>query len=135
MKSITEIREGGKKDGKLFVFGGSAYAMLEIICRRKTHWSMFLAGGTCFLTLFKIFKRFGNMKLPVKCVVGSTVITAVEFVSGCIVNLKLNLNVWDYTKNKHNVLGQICPLYSFLWALLTVPISGICKKINEREQS
>lgn len=120
-----------KKDSSLFIFGGTAYAMLEIICRRKTHWSMFMAGGTCFLTLFKIFKRFSNMALPIKCVVGSTVITTVEFVSGCIVNLKFKLNVWDYKKNKHNILGQICPLYSFLWALLTVPISGICKKIDK----
>ncbi len=120
-----------KKDGALFAFGGAAYAMLEIICRRKTHWSMFMAGGTCFLTLFKIFKKFDKMHLPVKCVVGSAVITGVEFVAGCIVNLKLKLNVWDYRDMKLNIKGQICPFYSFLWALLTVPISAICKKINK----
>ena len=130
---MKEKNNGGiiKRDGGLFVLGGSAYAMLEIICRRRTHWSMFLAGGTCFLALFKIFKRFSNMRLPVKCIVGSTVITSVEFVMGCIVNLKLKLKVWDYTNTKFNILGQICPFYSFLWALLTVPISAVCKKLDK----
>lgn len=120
-----------KNDSRLFALGGTAYALIEIICRRRTHWSMFMAGGICFLSLFKIFKRFDKMRLPIKCVVGSTVITSVEFVAGCIVNLKLKLNVWDYKNCRHNVMGQICPFYSVLWALLTVPISGVCKKINK----
>ena len=129
-----KIKKNGarlKKDSGLFVLGGSAYAMLEIICRRRTHWSIFLAGGACFLTLFKIFKHYDKMKLPLKCVVGSTVITLIEFATGCIVNLKLKMNVWDYTNTHFNVLGQICPFYSFLWGLLTIPISVLCKKLDK----
>lgn len=120
-----------RKDCALFMFGGLAYAALELICRRRTHWSMFMAGGSCFLTLFKIFTRYKKIALPLKCVVGSAVITTVEFAIGMVVNVKLKLNVWDYTNMHFNLFGQICPFYSLLWGLLTVPISFICKRIDE----
>lgn len=81
-----------------------------------------------FLTLFKIFTRYKTIALPLKCVVGSAVITTVEFAVGMVVNVKLKLNVWDYTNMRFNLFGQICPFYSLLWGLLTVPISFICKK-------
>ena len=43
---------------------------------------------------------------------------AVEFLSGCVLNLWLCLDVWDYSGLPGNVLGQICPAYGLLWFLL-----------------
>ena len=50
-------------------------------------------------------------------------ITAIEFVAGAIVNVRLKLNVWDYSKMPLNLYGQVCLPFSLLWCLLTLPIS------------
>ena len=39
-----------KRDFKLFAFGGIAYGLIEILWRRRTHWSMVLTGGTARLS-------------------------------------------------------------------------------------
>ncbi len=120
---------------RLFAFGGTGYGLIEILYRGKTHWSMVLTGGTCFTLLSTIYKHCSKMKMYRKCLIGSAVITACEFVCGCIVNLKLKLNVWDYSNCRLNFKGQICPFYSFLWALLCIPISLICTIIAKKEKS
>ncbi len=114
----------------LFLSGGIAYGLLEILWRRKTHISMVITGGLCFLSLFHIFRKFKNLKLFQKCLIGSALITTFEFLCGLIVNLVLKLDVWDYSNLKFDLFGQICLLYSFLWGLLTIPISLICSKIT-----
>lgn len=115
-----------KGDCILFSIGGIGYALLEILWRRKTHWTMAVTGGTVFVSLYRFYKRFANMKLPLKCISGSLIITIMEFFCGCIVNIKFKLNVWDYSNCRFNIKGQICPFYSMLWAFLCIPISKLC---------
>ncbi|MDP4119506.1 MAG: hypothetical protein Q8876_00405 [Bacillota bacterium] len=119
-----------KQDGLIFTLGGIAYGTIEIIWRRYTHWTMLIAGGTCFLILFKIFSKNEKLSLLKKCIIGSTVITVVELIAGCVVNIWLKLKVWDYSHLPINFLGQICLIYSTLWGLLTVPISFLCRRIK-----
>lgn len=119
------------KDLSLFLMGGLAYGLIEILWRRRTHISMVITGGLCFIILYKIFKKCTDIALISKCVIGSAVITVLEFFCGCIVNLWLRLNVWDYSNVAYNLLGQICLYYSILWGLLTIPISIVCKGINK----
>ena len=104
---------------------------MEILWRGKTHWSMLLTGGACFIALFRLFEKAAHFPLHLKCMTGGAVITAFEFVSGCIFNKLLRLNVWDYSKRILNFKGQICALYSFLWMLLCVPVSALCKKLRD----
>lgn len=120
-----------KRNGSLFVFGGVCYGIIEIMWRGKTHWSMLITGGACFTVLYGLFGRLEKFSLAVKCVLGSAVITSFEFVSGCIFNKLLKLKVWDYSDRPFNIKGQICPLYSFLWALLCAPVSSVCKAIKK----
>ena len=40
-------------------------------------------------------------------VIGAVIVLAVEFISGCVLNLWLGLGVWDYSNQPGNVLGQI----------------------------
>ena len=42
---------------------------------------------------------------------------------GCIVNLWLGWDVWDYSGMPGNILGQVCPRYFLLW--LPVSLAGI----------
>jgi uncharacterized membrane protein len=105
-----------------FLLGGTVYQTLELWWRRRTHWTMFLAGGTCAVLLnFFCNDVFFQLPLPFKCLLGAVIITAVEFCFGCVVNLKFQRNVWDYSRMRGNVLGQICPYFSMLWCILSLP--------------
>lgn len=116
----------------LFSIGGFSYAIIEILWRKYTHWTMIITGGICFLVLYRLFKKLVNISLWKKCFIGSGVITSIEFIAGCVINLWCKMNVWDYSKIPINLLGQVCALYSILWGFLTVPIVGICNIINKK---
>lgn len=120
-----------KWDMVVFLIGGVTYAMIEIMWRGNTHWTMVLLGGLCFLTLYKLFGYMSNYSLIEKCVIGAIVITTLEFVVGCIVNLVFHMNVWNYSRMPLNLSGQICILYSTLWGFLCIPINFIADKIRK----
>lgn len=52
-------------------------------------------------------------------VVMAVCITAVEYFTGLIFIVKLKMKLWDYSNNRFNIKGIICPLYSFFWMLLS----------------
>ena len=116
----------------LFLIGGLSYGLIEVIWRRYTHWSMILTGGVCFLLLYRVFRRIDCRSVLKKCLMGSGIITGVEFIVGCIVNLWGGQGVWDYSRLPGNLWGQVCLVYSFLWGLLTIPVSFICDKLHEK---
>lgn len=124
-----------KWDMVVFLIGGVTYAMIEIMWRGNTHWTMVLLGGLCFLTLYKLFGYMSNYSLIEKCVLGAIVITALEFIVGCIVNLIFHMNVWNYSRMPLNLSGQICILYSTLWGFLCIPINFIANKIRKVAES
>ncbi len=67
----------------VFSIGATAYTVIELLWRQHTHWSMSLAGGTCFSILYHIYNRWRVMPLARKCLIGSAVITGVEFIFRC----------------------------------------------------
>ena len=99
----------------LFAIGGSAYVGLELLYRRRSHISMFCAGGLCFLLLGKL--RAAPVPAPLRAAAGSGVITAVELTTGLLVNR--DHHIWDYRNLWGNFRGQICPLFSALWLILS----------------
>ena len=107
----------------VFLSGGVIYGCLELLWRGYTHWSMTIAGGTCLLVIHLLNMKLGSWNFFVRCVLFSLVITAVEFAIGVIVNIVLGLNVWDYSSVPGNILGQICPSFTFLWLAISVPAS------------
>ncbi len=102
----------------LAVLGGLTYNLLELLWRGRTHGSMFIAGGVCFELIGLIARRV-RAPLAVKCGLCALAITAVEFISGCVVNLWLNLGVWDYSTMRFHLKGQVCLLYSAFWLILS----------------
>lgn len=114
----------------LFCIGGALYNIIEILWRGYTHWTMFLVGGACFNLVGRIH-TICKRGLFARCALCSCVITAVEFISGCLFNLRLKMNVWDYSDMIFNIKGQICLLYSVLWGMLSVialPVYRCCMK-------
>lgn len=108
----------------LFDVGGLLYIAMELLWRKHSHWTMFLLGGICFICL-GLINELLPWKMPLwqQVLIGACIITALEFITGCIVNLHLGWNVWDYSGMPGNILGQICPQYFFLW--LPVSLAGI----------
>lgn len=106
----------------IFIFGAINYMAIEILWRGHTHWTMAIAGGLCALFIYVLNIEFNDMALLYKCFAGAIIITSVELVTGIIVNLVLKWDVWDYSERAFNFLGQICPLYFFLWFLLCIPV-------------
>ncbi len=49
---------------------------------------------------------------------------------GCVVNLWLRLEVWHYGDMPFNLWGQICPTFSALWFLLSLPALWLCERIG-----
>lgn len=104
----------------LFLVGGIAYITIELLYRGHSHWTMFLLGGLCFILIGGINNYISwDMLLWKQMLLGSVIITLLEFVCGCIVNLLLHWNVWDYRNLPFNILGQICLPFSILWFFIS----------------
>ena len=104
----------------LFLVGGLAYCGIEMLWRGHTHWTMLIVGGLCFIFCGGINEWFDwNMPLWEQMLICAVGITAIEFVAGIILNIILQLNVWDYGNMPFNILGQVCLPFSFLWFLLS----------------
>ena len=108
----------------MFLFGGFGYGLIEILWRGRTHWSMVLCGGVCFLVMHLVNTDMKKLSIFLRAFICMLCITAVEFAVGCVVNLALHLGIWDYSGMKFQLLGQICLLYSFFWYLLSLAVSA-----------
>lgn len=102
----------------LFFIGAALYGSIEVGFRGYTHQSMLLCGGICFV-LIGLINELVNISIVTQMVLSALIVTLIEFITGCIVNLWLHLDVWDYSYQPYNLLGQICLLFSNLWFLLS----------------
>lgn len=104
--------------------GGLLYVILELLWRGRSHWTMFILGGLCFMALGLINEVLPwDMPLWQQILVGAAIVTVLEFVTGYVVNIWLGWSVWDYSGLPGNILGQNCPQYCLLW--LPVSLAGI----------
>ena len=105
----------------LWSIGGLLYILCELIFRGYTHWSMFLVGGICFVLIGAINELIPwEMPIWQQAVIGSVIVTGIEFISGCVINLWLGWAVWDYSDMPFNVLGQVCLLFTGIWLLIAI---------------
>lgn len=105
----------------LFLIGGGLYVLIELTARGKSHWSMALLGGTCFLFIGAINERvLRRMGLIWQMLLGAGIVTVLELCTGLVVNVWLGWEVWDYSNMPLNLWGQICLPYSLLWTLIAL---------------
>ena len=104
----------------LFVIGGLLYMLIEIMWRGYTHYTMGITGGICFVLIGGLNECYTyEISLIKQMFLSSIIITVIEFIVGCIINLWLGWNVWNYSSTPMNILGQVCVPYMFLWFLLS----------------
>ena len=113
----------------IFLIGGAGYGALEILWRGYTHWTMLITGGVCFVLIYLI-SRLPEIPFLVRCAMCTAAITAVEFIVGYVVNIRLGWNIWDYSGNVLNIKGQVCLLYSVMWFFLSMAAVPLFRAIG-----
>lgn len=102
-------------------FGGATYVALEVIWRGYSHLTMLVLAAMVFIIVGLLNEVWSwQTSLALQVAAGTALATALEFITGCIVNLWLGWAVWDYSDMPGNLLGQICPQYTALWLPLTL---------------
>ena len=89
------------------------YCGIELLWRRRTHGSMFLLGGACFVVLGIISEIGKKIPYVVRLLTAAGVITVLELATGLLVNR--DFLVWDYRQMPWNFRGQICFPYFLAW--------------------
>ena len=107
----------------LFAAGGLGYVLLELLWRRRSHISMFLAGGSCLLLIGHLEEVEPKLPLLLRVLAGAGIITMVELLAGLVFNR--SYTVWDYRNVPFNYMGQICLPFCLLW----IPISALAGKL------
>ena len=118
------------KNCLLFYTGGTVYLSLELLYRGRSHGSMFLAGGLCFLLIGHMNRVEPKLPLPLRAIVGALIVTTVELGTGMVFNRQYQ--VWDYRDQPGNFMGQICPLFSALWIPLSLAAALLFEQMEKR---
>ncbi|MBQ7767825.1 MAG: hypothetical protein IJ403_02970 [Oscillospiraceae bacterium] len=114
----------------LFFVGGTGYVALELLWRGWSHFSMFLAGGTCFLLLGKLNTVRPRLPLLARGIVGAGIITMIELLAGLVFNR--DYGVWDYRHLPVNFHGQICLRFFLLWIPLSLGAMALYSWLQKR---
>lgn len=111
------------KNAALFIVFGTIYFIIECLWKGyTTHWSMFVLAGIIGVLIGGI-NEYIPWEMPFwrQCAIGMVIAVIGEGITGMIVNVWLNLNVWHY-----NVLpfcfGQCSVPFMGAWFIL----SGAC---------
>lgn len=100
----------------LFWFGGSFYVTLEVFYRGYSHISMFVLAGVVFSLVGLLNEVFPwEFDLVWQDIIGTGVALIGEYFTGMLVNVKLGLNIWDYSNEFLNLNGQICLKFGLIW--------------------
>ena len=110
----------------LFYLGGMGYVGLELLWRRRSHSSMFVLGGICFLALGTLGRSFLRIPALLKSIMGALIITALELAAGFLVNR--DHRIWDYTGLPLQYRGQVCLPFTLLW----IPVAGFAMWLYRR---
>ena len=105
----------------LMGIGGAIYAVIELIWRGHTHWTMALLGGLLF-GLIGAVNEYIPWCIPLwrQGVIGELIVTWAELVARLVLNVWLRLGIWDYSYLPGNFMGQICPQFTAVWVLLSI---------------
>lgn len=103
---------------------GMVYFVIEGIWRipkgGDANISMLFVGGLCGLLIGSInqIPKFYNMSVFKQSLIGTGIVLVIEYTAGYILNIKMGLDIWDYSNMFFNINGQICLEFGLLWLLL-----------------
>lgn len=121
----------------MFMCGSLLGWVLELFYRRffsdEKKWINpgFLTGPCVPLYGFGLCAMYAMANIPVsdlapvwaihaiRIAVMSVSMTLIEYIAGLIFIKGMKVKLWDYSKNRGNIQGIICPLFSFFWTVLS----------------
>ena len=115
----------------LLIIFGITYCGIEILYRGRTHISMLFVGGLCAVLIGMINEITPKMNIILQMFIGAVIVTIIEFFSGCIINIILGLNVWDYSNLMFNYKGQISLIFTVIWFFLSAPVIYLDDKLRK----
>jgi len=76
--------------------------------------------GLCvmFIITYYVKMYFSDISTIMIIIFIGFLMTFIEFVGGIILLKFMNLRLWDYRDNRFNVMGLICPMFSFIWTFI-----------------
>ncbi len=105
----------------LGIIGGITYVIIELFYRGHSHWSMFIVSAIAFILIGLINEFISwHTELWKQMLIGSGIVTVLEFISGYILNIKLGWHIWDYSNVPFNIMGQICLPFSIAWFFISL---------------
>lgn len=57
-------------------------------------------------------------RVVISIVIMGVMMTLIEYIAGIIFIKRMNIKLWDYSNNRGNIQGIICPLFSCIWTAL-----------------
>ena len=130
MSSTTKVCPMGKVGCRvlsmlLWSWGGTVYFLLEVAFKTLTghperiSWTMLVVAILLTIPVERAGEQLlWEVPLWLQALCCAALVTAVELAAGCVINLWLGWDVWDYTAMPGNLWGQICPQYSAIWWVL-----------------
>lgn len=106
----------------LWTWGGAVYFLMEVAWKtfrgepERISWTMLVVA-----MLLTIPVERAGAELPWTCplwlqaLACAALATVTELLAGLIINVWLDLGVWDYSQLPGNLWGQICPQFFLLW--------------------
>lgn len=109
----------------LWTWGGTVYFLLEVFYKtlrsvpERISWTMLVLAVLLTVPVERCgYQLPWKVPLWLQALVCATIVTAVEFLAGLILNVWLGLGVWDYSRLPFNILGQVCPQFMVIWWVL-----------------
>lgn len=103
---------------------GMCYCEMELLARGVTYLPMTFIGGAAVTMIGAMTRRHdaGQLKMWQVCTLGMLMILDVEYISGYLFNLRMHMDLWDYSGRPFNLNGQICLKNALIWFFL-VPLA------------
>lgn len=117
----------------IFYIIGVTYIFIEVLFRGYSHYSMFILAGICALFIDKLNNTYSfDMDLLLQCTMSTIYCSLLEGLFGIILNIGLNLNIWDYSNLNTPTFfhGQVSLVFSLAWFFLSFICIILCDAIN-----
>lgn len=109
----------------LWTWGGTVYFLLEVAYKTATgsperiSWTMLVLAVILCIPVERCgYQLPWETPLWLQALCCAAMVTVTEFAAGCVLNLWLGLDIWDYSSLPLNLMGQICLPFSLVWLVL-----------------
>lgn len=116
----------------LFIIYGGIYVIFDYF-----HWkfkvkkellSVFFCDGLAGVLIGLLNEFNPEMTISMQVLIGVLMTLCIEFIVGCILNLWLKLDIWNYNKvTRYHIMGQVAPIFTINW----IPIIWIVIYIDD----